>query len=248
MKQFYIYIVENLINHKKYIGQHYGELTDSYMGSGTTILKALEKYGKENFSKQILTICESREEADKKEKEYIQKYNCVEDKKYYNLQEGGTGGDGWRAAKRYFENHPEKAKQLYEASGKRLRKWAKKNPELVQLNIEKMHEGSQKWKKEHPKEVEAIMKKVNQAKEKWQQEHYEEWQTQIKDFIAKGAETNSQKVLCVTTGKIFPSLSEAARYYNTAQSNISKCLKGERKSSGKDPETGEKLIWKRITD
>ena len=34
MKHFYIYITTNLINNKKYIGQHYGELDDSYLGSG----------------------------------------------------------------------------------------------------------------------------------------------------------------------------------------------------------------------
>lgn len=36
----------------------------------------------------------------------------------------------------------------------------------------------------------------------------------------------------------------AARYYGVPQSNISKCLKGERKSAGVDPDTGEKLFWK----
>ena len=37
MKQYYIYLTINLINGKKYIGKHYGELDDSYLGSGTIL-------------------------------------------------------------------------------------------------------------------------------------------------------------------------------------------------------------------
>lgn len=93
-KQYYIYLTTNNINGKKYIGQHKGYLDDDYYGSGTTILKAIDKYGKQNFSKQILCICKSREEADQQEKYYIQKYNAVENSNFYNNAEGGSGADG----------------------------------------------------------------------------------------------------------------------------------------------------------
>lgn len=49
MKQYFIYETTNLKNGKKYIGKHYGELNDSYLGSGTLLKKAIEKYGKESF-------------------------------------------------------------------------------------------------------------------------------------------------------------------------------------------------------
>ena len=45
MKYYYIYLITNKINGKQYIGQHYGELEDSYFGSGVLITKAIEKYG-----------------------------------------------------------------------------------------------------------------------------------------------------------------------------------------------------------
>lgn len=52
MKQYYVYLTTNLVNNKKYIGQHYGEVTDSYIGSGSILKKAIEKYGKNNFKKK----------------------------------------------------------------------------------------------------------------------------------------------------------------------------------------------------
>ena len=56
MKQYYIYLTTNLINGKKYIGKHYGEINDSYLGSGILIKKAIKKYGSNNFTKKILFI------------------------------------------------------------------------------------------------------------------------------------------------------------------------------------------------
>lgn len=94
MNEYYIYITTNNINGKQYIGQHKGQPNDKYLGSGTTIKKALEKYGKENFSKEILCYCQTREEADEKEKFYISLFDAINDNQFYNNAEGGQGGDG----------------------------------------------------------------------------------------------------------------------------------------------------------
>lgn len=100
MKPYYIYLTTNNINGKQYIGQHKGKPNDNYYGSGTTIIKALEKYGKENFSKTILCFCETREEADEQEKFFIQKYDAVNSNNFYNNAEGGNSADGWRSCRR----------------------------------------------------------------------------------------------------------------------------------------------------
>ena len=51
--EHYIYLTTNLINGKKYIGKHFGAICDSYLGSGTLLQRAIAKYGKENFKKEI---------------------------------------------------------------------------------------------------------------------------------------------------------------------------------------------------
>lgn len=240
MIKYYIYLTTNLINGKKYIGQHKGELNDSYYGSGTNIIKAIQKYGKENFKKEILCICSNREELDEKEKEYIKKYNAVEDPNFYNLHEGGSGGDGWRSARRYLQQHPE----IYQQNAKRLQKWALENPELYREKVIKPFiEKSKEWRRNNPEEVQKIMKKVNEAKEQWQKNNPDKHQKQIEKWRKKGSEANSKKVICINTGEIFNSISEAARHFNIHQGNISKCLKGERQSAGKHPITKEKLKW-----
>ena len=93
MKKYFIYITTNLITNEKYIGKHYGTEDDSYLGSGKILQRAILKYGKENFKREILYISKNAEENNQKEKEFIKVYNAVEDRKFYNIAEGGDGGD-----------------------------------------------------------------------------------------------------------------------------------------------------------
>ena len=51
---YYIYEITNLINGKRYRGQHKTtNLNDNYMGSGVAINAAYEKYGINNFHKNV---------------------------------------------------------------------------------------------------------------------------------------------------------------------------------------------------
>lgn len=89
----YVYITTNLINGKKYIGMDkWDEFSDSYLGSGIHLNRAIEKYGKENFKKEILCEYETEEELIEKEIYYIDLYDAVKSKEFYNLKKGGIGG------------------------------------------------------------------------------------------------------------------------------------------------------------
>ena len=86
-----IYKITNIINGKFYIGKHKTiNIDDEYMGSGKLIKAAIKKYGIENFTKEILHICDSEEEMNIKEKECV-----ILNENSYNICPGGEGGFGF---------------------------------------------------------------------------------------------------------------------------------------------------------
>lgn len=93
-KEYYgfIYITTNLINNKKYIGMH-NNFNDDYLGSGKLLQYAIKKYGKENFSREILAYAKTKEELAKLEIYYIKIYNAILDENFYNIHSGGFGGN-----------------------------------------------------------------------------------------------------------------------------------------------------------
>lgn len=93
MKQHYIYLTTNNINGMKYIGKHYGELDDSYLGSGKLLKQDILKYGKDHFIKSILHVSKNDLENSEKEKQFIALYNAVSNPLFYNIHEGGSGGN-----------------------------------------------------------------------------------------------------------------------------------------------------------
>lgn len=95
-KSIYNYLTTNIINKKQYIGMHIGELTDEYLGSGVLILKAIKKYGKNNFIKEVLEICDTVEIAYNNEEKYIKQYNTVAPNGYNLSPAGGMQiPQGW---------------------------------------------------------------------------------------------------------------------------------------------------------
>ena len=85
---YLIYKITNNINGKYYIGAHKTiNKNDSYMGSGKLIKQAIEKYGIENFTKEILIECSSIEEMFNVERKLVDL-----NENSYNLKCGGHGG------------------------------------------------------------------------------------------------------------------------------------------------------------
>lgn len=86
-----IYKITNLINNKIYIGQDKND-DPNYFGSGILIKKSIKKYGKENFLKETLCICNTIDELNEKERFYIDEYCSTNKKIGYNISVGGTNG------------------------------------------------------------------------------------------------------------------------------------------------------------
>ena len=81
--KYIVYKIANNVNGKFYIGVHKtNNIDDNYFGSGLAIKRAIEKYGKECFTKHILHIFDNSKEAFDKEKELV-----VLSESSYNLKE-----------------------------------------------------------------------------------------------------------------------------------------------------------------
>ena len=90
-----IYKITNKINGKIYIGKHQTkDLNDGYMGSGKLIRAAIEKYGLDNFKKEIIFQFDNEADMNVKEAEIVTEA-FVKEETNYNLCPGGKGGWGY---------------------------------------------------------------------------------------------------------------------------------------------------------
>ena len=109
-----IYLVTNLINQMKYVGQttrtlkqrKSSHLSSSKKGSTYYLHRAIRKYGAENFKWEVIHNATSEEELNEKETYFIKEYN-TNSQVGYNLTEGGRGIRGWK----HSELTKEKIKQ-----------------------------------------------------------------------------------------------------------------------------------------
>lgn len=95
-----IYKTTNILNGKFYVGQDLHN-NPEYLGSGLILNNAINKYGKENFKKETIEICNTKEDLNKKEKFWIKELKSQNREVGYNISDGGSGGDT-------FSNNPNK--------------------------------------------------------------------------------------------------------------------------------------------
>ena len=116
----YIYKTTNLINNKIYIGKKIGDpnKSENYFGSGILLKKAVRKYGKDCFTKEILEIIVDGD-MNERERFWIKKFksNSIIG---YNLTEGGDGGSLFKG-KHHSKETKEKLRNFKLKSKKKLR-------------------------------------------------------------------------------------------------------------------------------
>lgn len=92
----FIYKTTNLVNGKIYIGQHRCDTDefDGYLGSGVSLLNAVKRYGRRNFKRETLRVCDTQLQLDAWEMLYIKKFDSTNKKVGYNILPGSANKFG----------------------------------------------------------------------------------------------------------------------------------------------------------
>jgi hypothetical protein len=97
--KYIIYKIINTKNRKIYIGKHQTKnIDDSYFGSGIALERAIKKYGKKCFTKEVLHIFDTEIEMNEKEKELVNE-EFISTNQTYNMGIGGEGGSHFKGKK-----------------------------------------------------------------------------------------------------------------------------------------------------
>ncbi len=211
-----IYIITNLINGKRYIGQSIDikrRFWDHRCVSherNRHLRFALMKYGKENFKYEVLEECKE-DELDEREKFYIEKLNPE-----YNVLEGGQSSRGGmtdeikaalsESGKRQWENLPEDRKK-----------------QIVSNNLVGPRKG-------HPvsEDTREKLRKANIGKKQSDetiQKRKEAMRIKKENGWSRDGSCTFKKVICIETGQVFESVKAAASAFGIAPTRISSVLK-----------------------
>jgi len=199
---------------------------------------AINKYGWENVKHKILFEGLTKEEAEQKEIELINKYKSNIKKYGYNIENGGKANGRVsdetkeKISKKSFlfwQSEEYREKQRIAHIGKMPDNKGRKMPEEVKQKLIKANIGRIPWNKgKHcSEELKLKLSLMNKGK-KLSEEH----KKQLHKGSLKAAKNRQKSVLCVEKNKIYESLKIAAIENKTYHANIIKVLNGQRKTAG----------------
>lgn len=141
----YIYKTTNLINGKFYIGKSEKPINESttYYGSGILLKKAIKKYGKDNFKKEIIDTANDILGLDEKEQYWIDitKAKLIG----YNIADGGTGGNtGGMKLETKLKKSEIGDDGLSEFQRQSIKGWKNRSEETIKESIRKANESKQR--------------------------------------------------------------------------------------------------------
>lgn len=210
---YYVYKITNTINNKFYIGSHKTQdLNDDYFGSGMYLKRAIKKYGKENFKKEILYYLNSIEEMRTKETEVLQQHR---NDPTYNLKFYSMGGN---------------TREKY--SKRKKKEYIKKlitNPDSPIGKAGCNHWNHNKQLPIHQKNAMSKSHKERYKKLKADPDAWQKWKDNNRPFAIKQCLINAEKkcrpikAVYLKTGevKIFKSITECYTYYANILGNKS---------------------------
>lgn len=256
MENYIIYCHTNKLNGKRYIGQtknsvqkRWGHNGYNYTRCPNSLLgKAILKYGWDNFEHEILFTNLTKEQANAKEIELIKLFNTTDRLYGYNLTAGGQMNTLTLAQKeqRRQLNYQMWQDGTFQAAvctavycveldtffSSALE--AQRQTGIDNSAIQKVCKKQLKYAGFSPVGQPLHWLYAEDVTEEAIQELYQ------RKEVLKGVKIPVQ---CITTGQIFLSTKEVEEQWGIDGSSIRKCIRGERHSAGKHPQTGEKLSW-----
>jgi len=154
--RYTVYKTTHLASRTFYTGAHRPlNPTDGYLGSGKLIGRAIKKYGRVAFTKEVLFEFDTPEEMYAKEREIVTT-KFKRDPANYNLVEGGEGG--WDGVSEALT--PEQRKEVSAKGLARRRELYRTDPEWVELRRKQQRAAQrQRWMGEtHTEETKAKMR------------------------------------------------------------------------------------------
>lgn len=180
--------------------------------------RAIKKYGWNNITHEILFEGLEKSEAEQREVELIAEYKSNQSEFGYNISNGGES-IGKHSAKTI-----EKQSRVH------------RRENLTAETIEKMRQaklGKKQSAKSIEKRRQAILgsKHSEETKEKIRQAHLGmKYTEETKEKLRQGP--SCKRVLCVETGRIYTSISEAGRELMIDKACISRVVNGNQKKAG----------------
>lgn len=251
-----IYKITNQLNGKPYVGQTTRSIEERFKEHVShnqyLIGRAIRKYGKENFSIEVLEECETFEQLNERERYWITCLDCIAPKGY-NLTDGGEGGFHHTPETRarisaantgeghpmFGKHHSAEAKAKIAASGKgrimseeTKAKLAAAQPikhAVICIETRTVYESVEMAARCHNIHRSRIIlacqehQRTAVGKHWWYLEDF----NNATEIIIPPAKATSQPraVICLETGEVFKSIQEASRWLGMTHSAISRACR-----------------------
>jgi group I intron endonuclease len=237
-----IYKITNKITNKIYIGQTTRNINKRFEEHTTNnkyasyLTTSINKYGKDNFTIDIICYCFSKEELNKQEIFFIFKYKTYDKTKGYNISLGGQGGNLGevvnqkisKSKKKYFE--VESNRLLNKLTQKIVKNT--KEQKLLHKEITLNYLNKNPEKRENLKTLNKEYFSVDYNREKqgklvsdrWKDEN---WVEQLKKTKLTISVFSKDTLELIGKWKL---ASECCKDLNLSRSKVSNCLNKKRKS------------------
>lgn len=210
MRKSGIYCIENLLNHKKYIGQsvnvfcrwrQHKQSLNNNTHFNDYLQKSWNKYGESNFNFFIIEFCDI-DQLDRLEIFYIDLYQTLNRDKGFNLISGGKFNKAYTS---------EVCQKISDAlKGHHVSEITRKKISENHADVSGQNNGM--YGKKHSSEAKNKVSQANAGR--------------------ISSRRNRTNVCCIETECVFDDATTAAKALNLDSGGILKCCKGERKTCG----------------